>query len=118
MNIKKKLSIEWNEALFLLPLSLVLFAVTPTLFRWIDPTAGAYDIGILQSLVLASIALFFGKTVIWITLKLGAPGVYGKLRNYLLSNHNHISQWQKGLFSLCYFSVLLLAWVLLVMSFI
>jgi len=109
---------EWNEALLLLPISIILFAVTPVLFRWIDPTAGAYDIGILQGLVIATIALFFGKTVVWIALRVASPGVYKKLQNYLMYNKNYISNWQKGLFSLGYFSVLLLAWVLLVMAFI
>ncbi len=104
---------RWNE-LLTLPIALVAFYFMKFGIWKIDDTAGTYDLGRLQVFVFATIGLYFGVSLIWIMLKIGAPDIYHVLDDYLLKKDTQLTPWQKGLFSLSYFSVLLLAWVFLV----
>ena len=108
---------QWNELLSL-PVAIILWYFIPYILRWVDPTAGSYDIGILQVLFLATIGLYFGLAIIWLALKLGAPDIYKKLDECLVNNNDELTKWQKIKFSLYYFLGLLFAWVLLVIAFI
>mgnify|MGYP000472102260 CR=1 FL=1 len=103
---------EWNE-LLTLPVALILWWYSGDILRWIDPMAGVFDAGILQVFLLATIGLLFGHALIWLMLRLSAKEIYSHFDDFLNNNPN-ISPWQKGLFSLSYFFLLLLSWVLLV----
>lgn len=111
----KRIYREWNE-LFLLPVALAIFFLAPYVIQLLDPGAGTYDSGVLQSVILATVALYVGKTVVWLALKIGSPGIYSTLNRFLLTNKNRITIWQSGIFSLLYFSILLLSWVLILQA--
>lgn len=56
--VVKKFISNWNE-IITIPLSLVLWYLSPTFLRWLDPTAATFDSGVLQNYLLASIGLLF-----------------------------------------------------------
>lgn len=107
---------EWNEV-WLFPIVVLLFFIVPYFLIRLDPEAGTYDSGVLQVLFLTTLSLYFGKIIVWLALRIGAPGVYNTLNRFLLTNADKITIWQKGIFSLLYFSVLLFSWVLLLKAF-
>ncbi len=106
---------EWNE-LLTLPVAILLWFFIPKLLYQIDPTAGAYDIGVINRFVLATIGLYVGKTVVWLALKIGAPDVYKVLDSFLMNNKHRITIWQRGIFSLLYYSLLLFCWVIILLA--
>lgn len=103
---------EWNE-LLTMPVALLMWWFSGDILRWVDPTAGVFDAGILQVFLLATIGLLFGHALIWLMLRLSAKDVYDQFDDFLNNNQN-ITTWQRGVFSLSYFFLLLLSWVLLV----
>ena len=107
---------QWNE-LLTLPIAILIWYFSAYLFWHIDPTAGTHDVGIFQTFLIATVGLYFGLTIIWLALKIGAPDIYKKLDDYPV-NGKELTKWEKGKFSLAYFLGLLFAWVLLVMAFI
>lgn len=110
---KKFLNIikNWSE-LYTLPVAVLLWWAGGVCLRLIDETAGIYDIGILQAFLLGTVGILFGHTIIWLILKLSVPYIYETLDNFIVKNQ--LTPWQKGLFSLFYFSILLLVWGILV----
>ncbi len=106
---------EWNE-LLTLPVAIIIWLLLPRLLHHFDPTAGSYDIGILSRFILATIGLYFGKTVVWLALRIGAPDVYKVLDNFLMNNKYRITAWQKGIFSLSYYFLLFLCWVIILLA--
>ena len=106
---------EWNE-LLTLPVALLLWFFIPKLLYYIDPTAGSYDIGVINRFVLATIGLYIGKTIVWLALKIGAPDVYRVLDNFLMTKKHKLNTWQKGIFSLWYYSLLLFCWVIILLA--
>jgi len=104
---------KWNE-IITLPLAIFLWWFSRDLFRAIDPSAGVYDIGILQVFLLATIGLLFIHALVWIILKIAANDTYNALEN--IHTNSKISPWKKAKYSLCYFWGLLFAWVLLVIA--
>ena len=107
----------WNE-LLMLPVAIILYALSNYYFPKIDPEAGTYDIGIFQAIILATIALYIGKVIIWLALKIGAPYVYDTIKHYLFTSEKEITRWQKGIYSLVYFFGLFFFCVLLLKAFI
>lgn len=67
--------LAWNELLSI-PIGVALFAFSPLLFRWIDPTAGTYDVGTLHAVVFAVAAFCVLKGAAWLTLRLDFPEIY------------------------------------------
>ncbi len=74
--------VEWNE-FWGIPLGLLMFALSPRLLSWIEPTAGSYDIAILQPLLYAVAGLWFLKGMCWLLLRFDFPVVYRWLDNKL-----------------------------------
>lgn len=66
---------DWNE-LFSIPIGLVLFALSPALLRWVDPTAAAFDVGTLHAVVFAVAAFCVLKGAAWLSLRLDFPEIY------------------------------------------
>ena len=106
---------EWNE-LLTLPVAILLWFLIPKLLIYIDPEAGSYDIGVINAFVLATIGLYIGKTIVWLALKIGAPDVYRVLDDFLMNNKHTITIWQKGIFALSYYSLLLFCWVIILLA--
>jgi hypothetical protein len=59
---------EHNEYVPLF-IALLLFLFSPIALRFIDPTAGTYDVGVLQVMILAVISFCVFQAVVWMTLK-------------------------------------------------
>lgn len=107
---------KWSE-LITIPIGFLLWYLSPTFLRWLDPTAATYDAGIFQIILFAIISFFIFAGVIWIYIKVTFPKVYKYLDDVLgsnLSNKNEkMTQWEKSKVVLWLFSLFLLAIVLL-----
>ena len=66
-----------------IPVALIAFITLPYLLRWLDSTTGAYDLSVLQSLLLSVLAFWFIKGVAWWLLKMDFPDVYHWLDDQL-----------------------------------
>lgn len=66
-----------------IPVALIAFTTLPYLLRWLDSTTGAYDLSVLQSLLLGVLAFWFIKGVAWWLLKMDFPDVYHWLDDQL-----------------------------------
>ena len=73
---------DWNE-FWGIPIALLAFLGLPFLLRLVDSTAGAYDLSVLQSLLLGVLAFWFVKGVAWWLLRLDFPEVYRWLDDQL-----------------------------------
>jgi hypothetical protein len=103
---------QWSE-LITLPAAVVLYIVGEAAILNIDNTAGVYDIGIFQALLLATVALLFGHALIWLVIKIAWPEMYDLLDD-CITEEKWLTTWQKVSFSLYYWGFLLLSWAILV----
>jgi len=117
----KKFIIDWSEVITI-PLAIVLWKFSPTLLRWLDPTAGTYDAGVFQILIWATVALLYVSGVVWLVLKLSFPGIFKfftKLDDDLIfdkniDEKNKLTTWQKTLSALFLLFIFFLSMVLLI----
>ena len=74
MNKKQiiKFLMEWNE-LWLLPISFLLLLGSDPFLKMVDPTAGSFDIGILQAVLVATFCVVWAWSLAWIAYKLSFP---------------------------------------------
>lgn len=63
---------EYNEFL-IMPIVFVALILSPVFLRWFDPTAGAFDIGILQSVLVMAFGSAAVFSLSWIEYKLSWP---------------------------------------------
>lgn len=66
---------EYNEWLSI-PIALMLFFVVPTIYRYFDHTASAFDPGYLHSIILGFIIVNFASGIAWLMLRLNFPTLY------------------------------------------
>jgi hypothetical protein len=66
---------DWNE-LAGLPLALILFMISPSILRLVDPTAATFDAGVLQVIILGVIAFLVASALSWLMVKLTFPQLY------------------------------------------
>ena len=119
---------KWHELLSI-PIALVLWYLSPTFLRWMDPTAATFDSGILQKILFAVVALLVGNGVVWLVLKLTWPRAYKFFDDKfetMLGNHSfkeppteaekwyYLTSFQKCVLVLALFISLLLCFVHLV----
>ena len=104
--------VEWNE-FWGIPLGLLLFALSPRLLSWIEPTAGSYDIVILQPLLYSVAALWFLKGMCWLLLRFDFPVVYRWLDNKLGEEFARLPRSHKMVFAAGIFSFYLTLLVVL-----
>ena len=71
MNLKKFIK-NYNEW-FSLPLAFALFFLVPKLYRFFDPTAGAFDAGVFHSAIYAIALLNLFSGVSWFLLWMKFP---------------------------------------------
>lgn len=124
----KKFIFTWNE-LITIPLALVLWCLSPTFLRWLDPVSATFDSGILQSLLFAAIGLLFLSGVAWIIFKITFPKAYRWLDDVFESSFDersfmpaitekekmlYLTTYQKCVLSVLLFAIYLFAAVLLV----
>ena len=79
--------LDWNE-FWGIPLAVILFALSPYVFRLYDNTAGEYDLSVLQALLFALVAFLFVKGVTWLLLRMDFPNLY-KFLDDVLDNFYH-----------------------------
>ncbi len=71
--MKKFLSGLQGAAALLIAVSLAI--ASPTVLRWIDPAAGAFDIAYLQRPLLGAVYFFFALFAAWVALQVDFPTI-------------------------------------------
>ena len=112
--------VDWHEFITI-PLSFLLWYVSPQLLRKLDPTAATYDAGIFQILIFATISFLFISGVVWMYIKISFPGIYKfftKLDDELIFDEavdpkSKLTTWQKSLVALSLLFLFFLSMVLL-----
>lgn len=74
MNWQKILK-QWNEFISL-PLAIILYFMSPALYRYYDGTAGAFDAGYLHKITLAIVFLLVASGISWLLYRLNFPDLY------------------------------------------
>lgn len=72
-----KLLLKHGEYVLMLA-AVLLFLVSPYFLRWYDPTAGTFDVGVLQVNITSIISLCIFCSVSWLMLKV----IWPDLRNF------------------------------------
>lgn len=91
MNAIKKFWKNWNEA-FMFLTSIVAFFVWPPLYRMIDPTAGAFDAGMLHVVVTGFLIVNFILFAAWMNYKLTWPVLHKWFDDKLELHTVHVTQ--------------------------
>lgn len=68
----KKLWKNWNESVMFL-IGIAVFLISPTIYRLADPTAGAFDLGILQVAIIGFFLVNFILFAAWLNYRLTFP---------------------------------------------
>ena len=101
-----------NEYLPLI-VAIILFYFSPYVLRRIDPTAGTYDVGVLQVIILAVIQFCVYQSVVWMALKINWLPMRCYFEDEFVNDFKNLKPWQKIAISSCFYLVLLFALVLL-----
>jgi hypothetical protein len=111
-----KTIINWlkkqNEFIPLI-IAFLVFYYSPYALRWIDPTAGTYDIGILQVFITAIIGFCTYQAIVWMALNINWPMLRDYFENHFRSDFKTLTPWQKIQVSLYVYSLLLASIVVL-----
>lgn len=83
-----------HEELTLL-IAFLLFFLSPPFFRLFDPTAGSYDAGVLQLIILAIVALCVFQSFTWLVMRIVWPSIRAYLENDFVFDFNTLQPWQK-----------------------
>jgi hypothetical protein len=105
---------RYNEFL-VLPVSLILFFVSPYIFHSIDETAATYDIAVFQKIIFGMIVFSFSTGNVWLILRLTFPQVFKYLTEYFdndFSSLNPNEKCVKLFLSLAVFALYLLGFLL------
>ena len=98
---------EW----FVLPMALLIWFYLPFVLRWIDPTAGSHDIGMLQTPFLGLIFLFIGVFGVMLLVRVSFFAIYKSFDSYWT---NDLTEWQRRLLAYFFIAVLLLTYAVIV----
>ena len=91
----------------------LIFYFSPRVLRLIDPTAGTYDIGVLQVYITAIIGFCVFQAIVWMALKVNWLTIRNYFENTFITDFKTLSPWQKIKVSLFVYSLLFLSIVLL-----
>lgn len=80
-------------------LMVVLFFLSSTVLRWLDPTAGTFDAGVLQTINLTLVKYAVFLLVTWFSFGFIWPDLRHFMIYYFKSTFNQLTPWQKILFS-------------------
>jgi len=109
--IKKLWSIikEWKEEAVGVLLAFLLFVIAPSIYRFIDPTAGSYDVGVLQLINFSLVSILTFSFLSWLGIKINFKEIFQYLQTDFQKDFNSLEKWQKVKISLLlYLSYLLL----------
>jgi hypothetical protein len=107
--------LKWHEY-FTVPIALLLWYVSPSILRWIDPTAATYDAGIFQVILFTTIQFLIYNALAWIAFRLTFPGMYKMLDDEIenkIMNNGAITTFEKIKIVLWVFSLYLICITLL-----
>lgn len=85
---------EWSE-MWSLPFAVILWFVSPTLMRWVDPTAGSFDVGYIQKLVLAMVFMLAVSGFSWLGIKFNFPDLFHYGDDGFETDFKNLTAWQK-----------------------
>jgi hypothetical protein len=105
---------RFNE-LLLGPLGVLLWAVSPQLIHWLDPTAATYDAAVWQKIIFGLVVFSVSSFSAWLMLRITFPGVFRYLTEYWdkdFVNLNEDKRCEKLKLSLLLLSLYLLGLVL------
>jgi len=85
---------RYNE-LYLLPLAILLWLVSPVLFHQVDDTAATYDVAVFQKIIFGLIVFSFCTFNVWIVLRLTFPQVFKYLTEYFDTEFSNLTPEQK-----------------------
>jgi len=85
---------QYNE-LWLLPLGILLWLVSPVLFHSVDETAATYDLAVFQKIIFGLIVFSFCTFNVWIILRLTFPGIFKYLTETFDSDFTNLNPDQK-----------------------
>ncbi|AWW31831.1 hypothetical protein DN752_17780 [Echinicola strongylocentroti] len=107
----------WPE-LWSVPVSILLFAASIPIIRWIDPTAGVFDWGIFQTVLVTVVILPILSTAAFMGIRFNFKFLFDYYRKTVyIKDYLKLTPWQRLLlFCLVYLS-LLLAGVILVAAY-
>lgn len=112
MNELKKWIIKKKDYL-LIAAAILLFFISAPIFRMIDPTAGIYDIGVLQNNITPIIILLIFQFVTWNILCFIWPSIRIYFEDHFTTDFNKLLPWQKITTSLLLYCFLIFCQVLL-----
>jgi hypothetical protein len=84
---------SWQNLLTLV-IALTLFLLSPSLIRWYDPTAGVFDAGFLQAILLAAVFTFSQGFFGWVLWQLIFASL-DRLTQNENSNWGNLEKWTK-----------------------
>lgn len=97
MHFLRRFFSSWHNLLTLV-LAVALFLVSPIFIRWYDPTAGIFDAGFLQAIVLAAVYTFSEAFFGWVLWQLIFASL-DRMTQDDSSNWGHLDQWTQHLMS-------------------
>lgn len=111
MNIYKRIKTfanRWRQELWGLPVLILVWWISPSLLRFIDPTAATYDAGIFQVILFTIIQFLTYNMVAWIVIRLTFPSVFNYFQKLFINDFKSIQIWHKLVLSLSLYCFLLL----------
>lgn len=87
---------EWRNEVVGILLAVALFLLSPVALRLVDPTAGAYDAGVLQVIVFAIVGTLTFSFLSWIGLKINFKNLWTYSQSdEVLEDFRNLTGWQK-----------------------
>lgn len=105
-----KKTLKENAALITV---VVLFFASAKVLRWLDPTAGVFDAGVLQVINLTLVKYAVYTMITWSSFKVLWPDLGHFLKYYFKDNFKLLTPWQKNCTSIFVYCFLLLVVVIL-----
>ncbi len=100
---------RWANELVGVPLAIILFLLSPLLLRWIDPTAGVYDVGVFQIIILAVVTLLILSAIVWVLLWMGWRSLFDYFQHTFKTDFQTLAPWDRVRISSAFFLSYLLA---------
>lgn len=104
---------EWRNELVGILLAVTLFLLSPAALRLFDPTAGAFDAGVLQVIVFAIVATLTFSFLSWVGMKINWTEVFDFAQKDFAQNFKLLTPWQKVITLLVVYFGYLLVFVLM-----
>lgn len=91
--------------------AVLIFLASPIFIRKLDPTAGLFDAGFLQWVLLAMVIFFFGIFLTWIGWQLAFRSMDRWADEHLSDSFAHLPELVKNLLVQISFAVVLFYWI-------